>query len=41
VLSEGTLVALERQPHSVAFEELGPVLMKGIPDPVRLYRASR
>lgn len=41
VLSEPTVAALERQPAAVAFEELGPVLMKGIPDPVRLYRASR
>jgi class 3 adenylate cyclase len=25
----------------VAFEELGPVVMKGLPQPVRLYRALR
>ncbi|MCY3569177.1 MAG: adenylate/guanylate cyclase domain-containing protein [Chloroflexi bacterium] len=38
LISEATLDALGDD--SVAeFEELGPVVMKGIPDPVRLYRA--
>jgi adenylate cyclase len=26
---------------ALRFDELGPVVMRGIPDPVRLYRASR
>jgi class 3 adenylate cyclase len=25
----------------VCFDELGPVVMKGIPEPIRLWRASR
>lgn len=41
VLSEAALKALGSPPGGVDFEELGPVLMKGIPDPVRLYRATR
>ena len=41
VLSEAALDAIGRNLDGVAFEELGPVLMKGIPEPVPLYRASR
>jgi class 3 adenylate cyclase len=26
---------------ALRFDELGPVVMRGIPEPVRLYRASR
>ena len=36
-----TTGSINGAPRAVAFEELGPVLMKGIPEPVRLYRASR
>lgn len=38
LLSEATLAEL-REPSAASFEELGPVIMKGIPDPVRLFRA--
>ena len=38
LLSEATLEALSEQSTAAHFEELGPVIMKGIPDPVRLYR---
>lgn len=41
VLSEATCGALERPLAAIDLEELGPVVMKGIPGPVRLYRASR
>ena len=39
LLSEATLVEINDHLPEVTFEELGPVVMKGIPDPVRLYRA--
>ena len=39
LLSEATLAEL-RDVSAVEFEELGPVVMKGIPDPVRLFRAT-
>ncbi|MCY3732807.1 MAG: adenylate/guanylate cyclase domain-containing protein [Chloroflexi bacterium] len=38
LLSEATVAALDDASVAV-FEELGPVIMKGIPDPVRLFRA--
>ena len=38
LLSEETVHQLN-QPHS-DFEEIGLVVMKGIPDPVRLFRAA-
>jgi class 3 adenylate cyclase len=41
VLSDATLSAVGARLQAVTFEELGPVIMKGIPAPVRLYRASR
>jgi class 3 adenylate cyclase len=41
VLSEATIRAMSSELPDVTFDELGPVVMKGIPDPVRLYRASR
>lgn len=41
VLSEATLRALARPLPRVSFEELGPVVMKGIPQPIALFRASR
>jgi adenylate cyclase len=41
LLSEATLAQIDDKLSGVSFEELGPVVMKGIPDPVRLYRALR
>ncbi len=38
LISEATLAELS-DGLVAQFEELGPVIMKGIPDPVRLYRA--
>lgn len=39
LLSEATLAEIDNKLPHVTFEELGPVVMKGIPEPVRLYRA--
>ena len=39
LLSDATRAEINDDLPGVAFEELGPVVMKGIPDPVRLYRA--
>ena len=39
LLSEATMAEVDDKLPDVTFEELGPVVMKGIPDPVRLYRA--
>ncbi|OGO51101.1 MAG: hypothetical protein A2148_07020 [Chloroflexi bacterium RBG_16_68_14] len=41
LLSDATLAQIDDRLPDVAFEELGPVVMKGLPDPVRLYRAMR
>ena len=41
LLSDATRVALVRASPDVCFDELGPVVMKGIPDPIPLYRAWR
>ncbi len=41
LLSEATLAQIDDKLSGVSFEELGPVVMKGIPGPVRLYRALR
>ncbi len=41
LLSEAMLERTEGGVNGVEFEELGPVVMKGIPEPVRLYRATR
>jgi adenylate cyclase len=41
LLSEATLEEIDDQLPEVSFEELGPVVMKGIPKPVRLFRALR
>jgi adenylate cyclase len=41
LLSEATLEEIDDKLPEVSFEELGPVVMKGIPKPVRLYRALR
>ena len=40
LLSDATLSEIDDRLPQVAFEELGPVVMKGIPQPVRLYRAQ-
>lgn len=39
LISDATRAEINDDLPGVAFEELGPVVMKGIPDPVRLYRA--
>ncbi len=39
LLSEATLAEIDDKLPEILFEELGPVVMKGIPEPVRLYRA--
>lgn len=39
LLSEATRAAVGGGMPGISFEELGPVVMKGIPEPVRLYRA--
>ncbi len=41
LLSETTRTQIDDKLPDVRFEELGPVVMKGIPAPVRLYRAFR
>jgi adenylate cyclase len=41
LLSEATRQALVRPQPDLCFDELGPVVMKGIPDPIKLYRAWR
>jgi class 3 adenylate cyclase len=39
--SDQARVDVEGRLPGVAFDELGPVVMKGIPTPVRLWRATR
>lgn len=39
LLSAATLAEIDGKLPAVTFDELGPVVMKGIPDAVRLYRA--
>ena len=41
VLSHATRTQVDNKLVDVSFEEIGPVVMKGIPAPVRLYRALR
>jgi adenylate cyclase len=41
VVSEAAKVAAEPECRDVAFDELGPVVLKGIPQPVRLFRVER
>ncbi len=41
LLSEATRAEVDDGLPEVSFEELGPVVMKGIPVPVRLFRAVR
>jgi len=40
VLSAATVEAVAQSLPGVAFEELGPVVMKGIPDAVQLFRVA-
>jgi adenylate cyclase len=39
LVSDATLDAVDAKLADVEFEELGPVVMKGLPEPMRLYRA--
>lgn len=39
LVSDATLDAVDAKLSDVEFEELGPVVMKGLPEPMRLYRA--
>jgi adenylate cyclase len=41
LVSEATRAEIKDRLPEVCFDELGPVVMKGIPAPVRLYRAMR
>jgi class 3 adenylate cyclase len=40
VLVSDSIRAAVASGGDVCFEELGPVVMKGIPDPIRLWRAT-
>jgi class 3 adenylate cyclase len=40
LLSQETLTEAGRDLPSVRFDELGPVVIRGIPDPIRLWRAQ-
>ena len=39
LISDATLQAIGDKLPDVEFDELGPVVMKGLPEPMRLYRA--
>jgi len=39
LVSDATLDEVDAKLSDVEFEELGPVVMKGLPEPMRLYRA--
>ena len=41
LLSHSTRLALDSPPSEVCFDELGPVVMKGLLEPIALYRAFR
>ncbi len=41
LLSDATLLAISGGLAGANFEELGPVVMKGLPNPIRLFRAAR
>ncbi|MEJ7582998.1 MAG: adenylate/guanylate cyclase domain-containing protein [Acidimicrobiales bacterium] len=41
LLSQATRTAIDASLPDVSFEELGPVVMKGLPEPVPLFRAWR
>jgi adenylate cyclase len=40
LVSEGTVLHVGEALPGVGFEEIGPVTMKGLPEPVRLFRAQ-
>jgi class 3 adenylate cyclase len=39
--SEATVVAADARLADVGFQQLGPVVMKGIPTPINLFRVER
>lgn len=39
--SEATVVAVDARLADVCFQQLGPVVMKGIPSPINLFRVER
>jgi class 3 adenylate cyclase len=41
LISEPARAAVGDRIPGICFDELGPVVMKGIPEPIRLWRASR
>jgi adenylate cyclase len=41
LVSEPARAEVDDRVPGVSFDELGPVVMKGIPEPIRLWRASR
>jgi adenylate cyclase len=41
LVSASLRASLDDAPCGLRLDELGPVVMRGIPDPVRLYRATR
>jgi class 3 adenylate cyclase len=41
LVSEQARVEVAEHGADIAFDEIGPVVMKGIPEPVRLWRATR
>ena len=41
LISEAATERIAHLPAGISFEEVGPVIMKGIPEPVALYRAVR
>ena len=40
LVSDAVRPGVRSPPPEVCFEELGPVVMKGIPAPIRLWRAT-
>ena len=41
LVSEACRARIDHPPADITFEEVGPVVMKGIPEPVALFRAVR
>ena len=41
LVSDNVHAGVDQHAANVYFEELGPVVMKGIPEPIRLWRATR
>jgi adenylate cyclase len=40
LVSDNVQAGVDTDAAMVSFEELGPVVMKGIPEPIRLWRAT-